>query len=538
MAQDWQPAWTTEVRIESGGRYPLGENRLHDGLDTLLIKGIIEAANRLRYISYCCWALGDIQKNCACPDYPAFVDAFRRRENALALGLLMNKPDYTVYGSDTMSKFVDASKQSYDCSAFKLMQSVTLGAYELYYQGTIYNWGLVQIDESGFVTLTKDGSKIYEIMDRYYAELKPQYYTKYRGAKDVPVDVLKEWAEANHFHNIREGKHTQEREFYKSILFRLDHGASGDYRPHTLAFVLNCIDTCSANNTTFSEDVLRNINFYKQYRDDNGDIQTFCLPDYYDDVHFYWMIYEGHVYFRWWLSRYFDLFQTHLKAARDGSTVDEFMAAISRDGFNAEIESLCGKPDDFANASMEDVLKMIHEEASNIESPLSVESLTNAEKAVLSAKKATLASSAARFLLVCAGLYCKFNEVKNDVRYRDVNIKRQDDLWFEKIRGQHNLLKMKTMDFLRMVLKNYVITQHDRVMIEKRDLRRCWFTVENNRYFHKADVSLIWRPAKYNTIHNFLIDMRLADVDFSSLTDDGDIFYKKLVKEFFSHETN
>jgi len=413
MTQAWQPAWTTEVRIESGGRYPLGENRLHDGLDTLLIKGIIEAANRLRYISYCCWAFGDIQKNCVCPDYPSFVDAFRQRENALALGLYMNKPDYTVYGSDTMAKFVDTSKQSYDCK-FKLMQSVTLGAYELYYAGTIYNWGLIQIDENGFVTLTKDGHKIYEIMDGYYTKTKPLYYTKYRGAQNVPVDVLKEWASVNDYHNIREDEHSQEREFYKNILFRLEQGASGDYRPQTLAFVLNCIDTCSKSDTPFTEDVLRNINYYKQYPDINGDAKAFELPDYYNDVHFYWMIYEGHVYFRWWLSRYFDLFQAHLKAASNGSTIEEFMAAISPQALNFEIEGICGKPADFANESMAYVLALVQEEADRMDSSLSVEALTNAEKAALAAKKTTLAGSVARFLLVCAGLYCKFQGVQND----------------------------------------------------------------------------------------------------------------------------
>ena len=79
MAFLWQPQWTTQVRIEGGGRYPLGLNRFHDGLEDILIKGVIGAANRLHYITYCCWAIGDIEMSETCEDYAEFVDAFTRR---------------------------------------------------------------------------------------------------------------------------------------------------------------------------------------------------------------------------------------------------------------------------------------------------------------------------------------------------------------------------------------------------------------------------------------------------------------------------
>jgi hypothetical protein len=36
MDVKWEPGWTTAVKIESGGRYPLGLNRFHNGLEEIL----------------------------------------------------------------------------------------------------------------------------------------------------------------------------------------------------------------------------------------------------------------------------------------------------------------------------------------------------------------------------------------------------------------------------------------------------------------------------------------------------------------------
>ena len=90
-----------DAEDESGGRYPLLLNRFHDHMEGLLIKGIVSLTDRLRYISYCCWAIGDIEKTCRLDNYSEFVEAFRRRENALALGLYLLKQEDSRYDSYT-----------------------------------------------------------------------------------------------------------------------------------------------------------------------------------------------------------------------------------------------------------------------------------------------------------------------------------------------------------------------------------------------------------------------------------------------------
>ncbi len=527
MAFLWRPQWTTQIRIESGGRYPLGLNRFHDGLEDILIKGIIGAANRLRYVTYCCWAIGDIERSENCSDYAEFVDAFTRRENALALGLYMMKPDYGVYGSDAMSNIVKESIKKYDCT-FRLMQSNDLGAYGLYYAGTIYNWGLTETDAKGIIRLTQTGKALYEIIEQHYRQVQPEYYEKYKGKKNVPTEALLQWAQVNDFDNIRQSAHKKEREFYKSILFRLDKKKATDYRRDTFAFVIECIKKCSNTNTSFDENVLRNIHYYSSYFDGSHKVRKFFVPKHFNDVHFYWSVYEGHVYFRGWLSKYFEVFLNHLKSCDNGSTIDEFLAEVAPDDFNATVRAFCGKQNDFFSAPMETLLGLFSE-SSSLPDTISEESVTDDEE------YETLSEVLAKFVLVSAGLYVKFKQVRSDKRYQYLVGHLADDLWFEALFQFSNLEKMPVSEFLKTVLKRHIINQHNLIMIEKNDLRRCWFTNENKRYFHQADVSLIWRPAKFRTIMNFLSDMSLIDNGDSKvkLSGEGSAFFQNLMRDYY-----
>ena len=527
MSTLWQPQWTTQVRIESGGRYPLGLNRFHDGLEDILIKGIIGAANRLRYITYCCWAIGDIEKNENCSDYAEFVDAFTRRENALALGLYMLQPEYSIYGSDAMSKIVKDTIKEYDCT-FRLMQSKDLGAYGLYYAGTIYNWGLTETDEKGITRLTQTGKELYEIIDQHYRQVQPSYYEKYRGKKTVPAKVLLQWAQVNDFNNIRQPVHKKEREFFKSIIFRLEKKKVADYRRDTFAFVMECIDKCSNTNTSFDEDQLRTIHYYSSFFDDNDKVLKFSVPKHFDDVRFYWSIYEGHVYFRWWFSKYFEVFLEHLKSRDNGSTVDEFFAEVDPDEFNAAVRAFCGKRKNFYNAPLKAIFGLFPG-PSTLSDTKSEEFITNDKD------HASPSEVLAKFVLTVAGLYVKFEDMRVDKRYQFLAANLNTDLWFEALFRFSNLEQMPVSKFLKIVLKKHIVDQHDLIMIEKNDLRRCWFTTENKRYFHQADVSLIQRPAKFRTIMNFLLDMNLVDNGggMIKISREGNTLFQNLMRDYY-----
>ena len=526
MHSDWQPQWTTQVRIESGGRYPLGLNRFHNGLEEILIKSITVTANRLRYITYCCWAIGDIEQLENCQQYAEFVESFRRRENSLALGLYQRKPEYSFYGSTSISKSIKKGGKEYDCS-FDLMESNKLGAFGLYYAGTIYNLGLTETNEKGIIVLTELGKELHAIAERYYSKAKPKYYKSFRGKRKVPSQILLEWGKVNDFDNIRNPECKEEREFYKALIFRLGKTKVADYRRDTFAFFMHCIDKCSKTGGTFNEDVLRNVHYYSSYHI-GSKVCSFSVPNHFNDVHFYWFIYEGHVYFRWWLELYFDAFLTYLKSCDNGATLDEFFSQFEIGEFNSTIADFCNKRKDYFNNTLKTILALFPR-PSNLADASSEETIT------FDKDHTTSASVLAQFLLISVNLYRKYKAFRSDKRYQYLVMKLEADLWFDVLFHFTNLEEMSVRDFLRIVLKRHILEQHDLIMMEKHDLRRCWFTIENKRYIFETDVIPTWRPAKYGTIINFLSDMKLLNVskEEPTLSQDGTLFFKKLIQDYY-----
>jgi len=498
----WQPRWTTSVKIESGGRYPLGLNRFHkSGLEEILIKSITLQANRLRYYTYCCWAIGDIERREPHQNGADFVSAFQKRETALAIGLyLLDSP---APGSDNLAKVIDDDAEKLACD-FSIMKSNVLGAFGLYYSGTSYTLGLVENNENGVITLTATGQKLYDFADKRYQRLKPAYYTQYRGRSLVPTAVLREWGEVNKFDNICDPDCQAEQEFFQSLLYRLNQANPSDYRRDTLAFFLTCIAHCETSGVLFTEDVLSHIHTYRSYWRESNEVVTFAVPDQYQDVHFYWAIYEGHAYFRGWLSRLFQIFLNYLKGCAYGGTVADFLGSIDITSFNQAMTHFCGIQRDWWAGSIGEILECIGGPPELID-PFSEAQLK------ADSDYETLSGIVAKFVLVMADLWQRFREARNDQRYQYVTLNLSSDLWFNVLFQIPTLPQMTVHRFLHKMLKAYVLDQHDRIMMEKNDLRRCWFTTEQGRYFFQSDATVIWRPAKYSTIMHFLEDMNLIE---------------------------
>ncbi len=140
-----------------------------------------------------------------------------------------------------------------------------------------------------------------------------------------------------------------------------------------------------------------------------------------------------------------------------------------------------------------------------------------------------------KFVLTVVSVLAKFEKIRSDEKYLYVQSKRSEDLWFDRLFFIPSLKKLKVQKFLEICLKEYIVRQHELIMFEKRDLRRCWFTKENDKYFFEAEVSPMWRPAKYKTLTNFLRDMNLIEEKENklNLTGEGKNLYKTLKKGLF-----
>lgn len=522
MDSVWYPTWSTPLKIESGGRYPLGLNRFHNGLEDILIKSITVLADRLRQISYYCWAIGDLHRRKHIASYRDFVEAFRRRENALALGLSLCQPDYTIDGSTAVSRRVHPDTSHYDCS-FALMQSNKLGAFGLYYAGTMYNLGLIAYDENGATILTKLGQELYELVESRFCQAKPEYHRKYCGHKMVPTSALIEWGKTNDLDNIRQTSCQDEQVFFRNLLFRLDQKKTSDFRRHSLALFLVCIQDCARNQTSFDELVLRNIHYYGCYYDHHREIKHPVIPRYLDDARFYWSIYEAQVYFRGWLTASFQCLLRYLKSREEGATIDEFLADVAWEQFNYTIAAFSGQVSDYAKDAMGHILSLITHSTQLGES-LSEHYITQ------NTDFHATADVLAGFALVAANLLVRFQDIRRDKRYEYVHSSLHEHLWFDHLFYWAHMDSMPVMRFLRQVLQQFIINQHDLIMMGKNDLRRCWFTTERDKLFFQSDASLIWRPAKYETIMSFLQDMNLIEQhnDMWVLSAEGSKFLQML----------
>lgn len=531
---EWKPFWTDEVIIEKGGRYPLLLNRFHDHLEDYLIKGIVSVTDRLRYISYCCWIIGDIQNNIKPERYPDFVEAFRRREGALAIGTRLLEPktvmgNYTTYGRDVMRGVVEEVNCDYKTS-FKILPSNELGAYGQYYKGTMQNWGLTFVNEDGIVQLTDLGFKLYLIMDSIYED--SEYYKNHKGENEVPGKVLIKWAELNEYDNITDDLHINERKFYREVIFHLDTKSVIDGRRDTFAMYLECIEKLETSNCIFNEEYLNDIFFYLKYEGVNKNIINFNFSIDVENTRFIWEIYEMHAHFRWWISEYFRMFLRLLLGSSEGLTIEEVFNCINIEEFNDLIFDYTNIEKNYYEMNFGAFLDYMNE-VYNTDEFLWESWLTfNSREGEIYG----FSQVAAGLIMMIALFNKRYEHIKIDSRYINVKMKLSEDYSFSSVLDICEGLQGKSiLEVLELLLRQFVIRQHNSAMYEKHDLRRCWFTVSGEKYLYQADASSIWRPAKHNIICNFLFDMGLAvpTEDSFVLSDEGKEFYKFLKDEYY-----
>lgn len=530
---DWNPFWTEEIQIENGGRYPLLLNRFHDHLEAYLIKGIVSVTDRLRYISYCCWAIGDIENSMHCKKYYEFEEAFRRREGALAIGTYLLKPEtvmgnYTTYGRDVMRGVVEDVTTIYRTS-FKVLPSNDLGAFGQYYKGTMQNWGLTSIDEDGIIRLTELGTELYKIMSDSYGN--NSYHANYKGQNKVPGQVLYDWAMLNQYDHITDKDNKAERDFYKSILFHLDTEEVLDGRRDSLTIYLECLGELEKNKCRFDEDKLRNILYYQKYIDDDGNLHDYPVSSFLQSTRFIWMIYEMHDYFGWWVSEYFRAFLRLLSGSANGLSIKEIIASIDKFTFNKTITIFLKENKNYYDLEFGDFINKVievYDDAWLFEDNICYDSWDG--------KISNFSEVSAGLLMIISLLSQKIDSIQNDSRYMSIRIKFSEDFWFKDIFDILKIIRGKSIEeVLEIILSQFVIRQHNNAMFEKKDLRRCWFTQCGDKYLYHSDANGIWRPAKHNIICNFFYDMGLLQVKEGTfvLSQEGKDLYKKLNDDYY-----
>lgn len=522
---DWVPKWTTTEVIEGGGRFPLALNRFLNGLEDLLIKGIIVQANRLRYISYYCWIIGDINRENPQISYSDFITQFTRRDNALAVGFYLIKPNFGYVGRDNLGSVINQAESDINLD-FQILKSNRMGAYGQYYVGTMRTLGLINTNNQGIDTLTDLGEELFNIYEKYLLQFKSKYLDSGKGKQKCTPTVLKEWGEINNLDAIIQPEATGERDFFKKLLFHLDKKQTLDLRRQSLCLFFELINQSSQHSILFTEDEFRVSSFFGSYPWDTDSEFGCTIPDNLNNAFFYWKIYSGHIYFRGWIESYFQLFLEYLKSQEQGGSIDEFFTWLRQEEITQKINSLLKRSDITLETPMSTVLEHI-KTAEKLKNPLSIESLYQNESID------EVPDFIAEFVIAMSGLMQHFASIRHDERYKYIQQQRFGDLWFDALFRIPSLQSITIKNFLLFILKEFVIRQHNNVMYEKHDIRRCWFTTEGNRYFHQSDSIPIWGINKFSTIINFLTDLGFVQTnEVVTLTPVAEAFYSKLKKEY------
>jgi len=523
LKSNWIPFWSTPFKIENGGRYPLGLNHFHNHLDSYINRNIVYGSDKLRYITFYCWAIGDIHKTVKLNNYAEFVEQFTLRENAFSCGLYINPHKYAVRGSNALKKFQSLDDKEYDMS-FRLMESKSLGAFEQYYAGTMYGFGLIYY-ESGIPLLTSSGNDIYNIADKYYSETK--YYKNNKGKRFIPKKILVEWGKLNDLNNIRENESLSEIEIYKKLIFYLDNKAH-DYRRDTFVLYLQTIDWSLKNKVDFKSSFWSMMYFGKTFNK-KDEVCEVDIPVYLQDVYTYWKIYFIHSMFSLWLERYFGIFLSYLKENSEGVSINEFIDDIDSIDFDKTISYFLKRKNKYFNSRVSNIFDLFGNE-------VDITSKHSEYNVHFDETCQTRTSQIAKITLILLNIILRAKNLNKDKKFFELLSKFSGDLWFGRLLLDfNNIEKFTVKEFMVKILDGYIIHQHNEIMIQKDDLRRCWFTIENNRYIFQADNSPIWSDGHFNTVMSYLYDMNLIDYieDNVSISTEGKLFVKKILKEYY-----
>lgn len=524
-----QPMWTKRVATEMSGRDPLGLSRLGDTIKEFLLSGINTNNTRARYYSFYCWALWHIEHEESPRGYREFVDAFRRREAAMALATMAHNRETSPVGVKAVRPRLDEGITTglFD-SDFKVLPSNSLGGYGQYYAGSLYHLKLYHRPEDSFDLVTP---VVGEALARaFHTTIENTPYIKkelFRVTEIAKGDLLKS-AEFLTLDALDRNFCKAEREGLINAFFGFNDGEVGEtavLRRHSLALILHAITEYERNGARPDASA-------------GGDLDEYLLYAFYYNV--LWLDDEKTVAYHepkeltfcQGLWRQFCLHQFLTQALElvlygvlellsvdaAGLPPDEISDRLTGSDFpDALVEVTgrsCGRPCDLLAAL--GVKAMPDEAASRKlqEKLLPTHELSEAQ--ILGLEVGSAQREAARGVLLLATLYGKWRGVAQDYALGYVASRAGQDVWVGRILPalDHWLdPQVSWEEALRALVETFVLNQHDRVMYEKGKLESCWFQRTGGRVVKEQDYEPAWRSSRHYNAVRIMRDLGLVTID-------------------------
>lgn len=518
---DLLPAWTKRVAADLGGRDPLGLSRVAQMIADWLMPGIITQTDRARYYALYSWILWHIQQEERPGTEADFVDAFQRREAALALATLLQDETSSPVGKRAVTPRLDAAReQGTVATSFRVLPASRLGGYGQYYKGCMHQLGLTWRPEGGFDQVTDTGKVLAETIHETLATT-PYVARRLFAAPSISMGDLEQSAERLSIDAITRPFARRERERLIELLFALREGEDvGDatFRRQSLTHILVNLDAYEHTGIhvrldTLNEQLLYGPAYFGQLvSEERGRADAPCPPALLR-CRSYWRQFCLHQYLTYAIERLLVAVLRTIGGRAQGCTLDEVTEQLLGHDFLRYLEETL-RESSARPCTLMTRLGVKEEPADGArqrarrpyDHPLS-------EASLIRRPADSPAELAAWSCLLLAVLHHHWHDVRDDREYLMVmdhaganltasTVLPRLERWFD--------TTVTWRSSLRELLQVLVITQHDRVMYEKGRLESCWLHQEDERLVHDQDYGPYLRHPRHWQAVEIFFDLGLV----------------------------
>lgn len=526
------PRWTKRVATE-GGRDPLGLSRVAFMITDYLLPGIVTTTDRARYYSFYTWVLWHIAKEEQSDDFQEFVNAFRRREAAMALATLAADDLASPVGVDATRKYFanGIGTGTFDCD-FQVLPSNRLGGYGQYYAGSLYKLRLMEGTVAGVDRVTLGTAD--ELARSFHQAIENTPYIRKRLFLDTEIsknDLMKSSGELS-LDALDESFTADERNRLTQILFGLNEQSKNKddtrARRQTLTLLLHIISdfeqtgnlaTAERGNHGFrTDEYLLYPTYFGCLWPTENEVYPYTPPEQLNLCSKQWRQLCLHEFFCHAIE---DLLCAILEAAgsqNEGVPTGGIAQSLISEDFHSFLSTATRKkgnsPRSFLTAL--GIGGIPSEEFShNYQKRLSPKHRLS-EPQTLNLKATSAAEQAARGVLMLAVLYGKWRGITKDVALSYVAHRANTELWIGQVLPlMDNWLEagVTWTTALEPFLEQFVLNQHDRVFYEKGNLRSVWLKRTEGRIFKEQDYEPVWRNSRIFNCVSIMADLKLLRID-------------------------
>jgi len=521
---DLLPTWTRRVAADLGGRDPLGLSRVAQMIADRLMPGIITQTDRARYYALYCWILWHIQQEERPRTDADFVEAFQRREAAVALATLLQDEEASPVGTRAVGPRLQAAReQGRVAMAFRVLPASKLGGYGQYYTGCLYQLGLTWRPEDGFDQVTAAGEELAQAIQATLAGI-PYVTRRLFAEPSIALRDLEQAAERLTIDAISRPFARLERERLIQLFFDLreadDGSDAGSVRRQSLTHILAVMNAyeqagIQVVEDTLDEQLLYAPAYFGVLVENDGERAAAPCPQALLQCRSYWRQFCLHQYLTVALERLLVAVLEIIDERVQGYSLDEITSRLLGRDFARYLEDALkgssGAPGALmarlgAGASPGGEPGQGLRKHRPYDHPLS-------EASLLKRKVESPAEQVAWSCLLLAVLHDHWRGTAGDPEYRAVMDHAGSSLAAASVLPLLDGWRVGDTSWRRSLhelLNTLVITQHDRVMYEKGRLESCWIDHEGDRLVHVQDYRPYLRPPRHRQAVDILVDLGLV----------------------------